>query len=281
MAESESKPQMESISGQHPLVGAVIGDKYAIEGVVHRGRRNDLFVATHTTGLGARQVALKIPHELSLESAEILAREAGVLSVIEHPNVVNMRDVGTDERCAYLALEPLVGETLAERIEADGPLPPSQALPVFWQVLSGLRAVHEAGVVHRDLRPRNVFIEARDDKAPLVWLIDFATARFVRPDHPDAKVEPPYSVGAHRYMAPEQHRGEPSGPWVDIFATGVMLHAALAGELPEPGVKLSDRIGTAAELDDVIAKATSEEPQSRYATALDFQDALTRALLIG
>lgn len=270
-----------SSSEQHALVGAVIGDKYAIEGVVHRGRRTDVFVATQTMGLTSRQVALKIPHDLSIESAEILAREAGVLSVIDHPNVVNMRDVGTDDRCAFLALEPLVGETLAERIEAEGPLSAHEALAVFWQVLAGLRAVHEAGVVHRDLRPRNVFIEARDDKAPLVWIIDFATARFVRPDHPDAKVEPPYPVGAHNYMAPEQHRGEESGPWVDIFATGVMLYAALANELPTPGVKLSERAGTPLELDDVIAKATAEDPAARYESALAFQDALTRALLVG
>lgn len=114
-----------------------------------------------------------------------------------------------------------------------------------------------------------------------MWLIDFATARFVRPDHPDAKVEPPYPIGAHRYMAPEQHRGEESGPWVDIFATGVMLYAALANELPEPGVKLSERAATPPELDDIIAKATAEHPRDRYETALELQDALTRALLVG
>lgn len=264
----------------HPLDGAVIGEKYTIEGLVHHGRRNDVFVASHVVDGHTRQVALKIPHELTIESTEILAREAGVLSVIDHPNVVEMRDVGNDERCAYLALGPLVGETLAERIEHGGPLEPLEALETFWQILAGLRAIHDAGIVHRDLRPRNIFIEARDEQAPLAWIIDFATARFVRPDHPDAQVEPPYPVGAHRYMAPEQHRGEPSGPWVDIYAVGVMLHAALVAELPEPGVPISERGPVMRELDDVVARATADEPTARYGTALEFQDALTRALLI-
>jgi serine/threonine protein kinase len=82
-------------------------------------------------------------------------------------------------------------------------------------------------------------------------------------------------------MAPEQHRGEVTGPWVDIYAIGMMLHAALAGELPEPGTRLSAVREVSPALDDVVAKALAEDPSSRFATALDFQDALTRALLIG
>ena len=156
-----------------------------------------------------------------------------------------------------------------------------EVLGIFWQILSAARAVHAAGVVHRDLRPRNVCLERREGQPPLVKLIDFASARFLRADHPDADREPPYPVGAHRYMAPEQHRGEDTGPWVDVYAIGMMLHAALVGELPEPGARLRDLRDVSQDLDDVVAIALAEAPSERFESALLFQDALTRALLIG
>jgi serine/threonine protein kinase len=126
-----------------------------------------------------------------------------------------------------------------------------------------------------------VCLERRDGLPPFVKLIDFAAAKFYGADHPDSKEEPAYPVGAHRYMSPEQHRGEITGPWVDIYAIGTMLYAALAGELPEPGTRLSDRRTVSEDLDYVVAIALADEPSQRFASALEFQDALTRALLIG
>jgi serine/threonine protein kinase len=268
-------------SDPHPLVGRTLAGKYAATRLLHRGRRNDLFVGQEMVAEAPRSVVVKVPHELSIASAEGLAREAVFLSVILHPNVVASFDVGSDDEHAFLVLEPVVGETLAEIMERTGPMAEPEVLELFWQILSAARAVHEAGVVHRDLRPRNVCLERREGRPPVVKLIDFASARFLRADHPDAKAEPPYPFGAHRYMAPEQLRGEDTGPWVDIYAIGMMLHAALAGELAEPGVRLRDRRPVAPELDEVVAIALADTPASRFASALQFQDALTRALLIG
>jgi serine/threonine protein kinase len=269
-------------SDNHPLVGTTLGGKYSVVRLLHQGRRNDLFIGQEGRGEAARSLVLKIPHELSNESAERLAREAGFLTGIDHPNVVASFDVGSDQEHAFLVLEPIVGETLAEIMERNGPMAEPEVLEIFWQILSAARSVHDAGIVHRDLRPRNVLLSRREGHPPLVKLIDFASARFLRKDHPDAKGEPPYPVGAHRYMAPEQHRGERTGPWVDIYAIGMMLHAALVGELAEPGGRLRDRrrdVGV--ELDEVVAIALADEPSERFESALLFQDALTRALLIG
>lgn len=265
----------------HPLIGRVVNGKYCVVGLLHQGRRNDLFVAQETVRDEVRSLVLKIPHELTNESAEVLAREAAFLSEVRHPNIVLAHEVGSDDDHAYLVLSPIAGETLADTIERTGPMDERDVLGIFWQILSAARAMHDAGVVHRDLRPRNVCLEFRDGHPPLVKLIDFASAKFIRENHPDADEEPPYPVGAHRYMAPEQHRGEVTGPWVDIYAIGMMLHAALVGELPEPGTRLSERREVSAELDDVVAKALAEEPSQRFATALELQDALTRALLLG
>jgi eukaryotic-like serine/threonine-protein kinase len=264
----------------------MLGGKYSVDRLLHQGRRNDLFIGVRGVGSDARSVVLKVPHELSNDSAKVLAREGGFLSVIDHPNVVASLDVGSDEDHAYLVLEPILGsaalgETLAETMERTGPMAEPEVLEIFWQILSATRALHDAGIVHRDLRPRNVCLERREGHPPHVKLIDFASARFVRADHPDAKLEPPYPFGAHRYMAPEQHRGEATGPWVDIYAIGMMLHAALVGELAEPGGRLRDRRRDATvELDEVVAIALADDPRERFESALLFQDALTRALLI-
>ena len=271
----------DDFNDEHSLVRTMLAGKYAVDRLIHRGRRNSLFIGRETVDEAPRSVVVKAPHELSNESAEVLAREAGFLSCIEHPNVVASLDVGSDDRHCYLVLEPIVGETLAETIERAGPMAEPEVLEIFWQILSAARAVHDAGVVHRDLRPRNVCLERREGHPPLVKLIDFASARFLRADHPDAAGEPPYPVGAHRYMAPEQHRGEDTGPWVDIYSIGMMLHAALVGELAEPGARLRDRRDVSPELDEVVAVALAEEPGDRFGSALLFQDALTRALLIG
>jgi len=265
----------------HPLIGRVVNGKYCVVGLLHQGRRNDLFVAQETVRDEVRSLVLKIPHELTNESAEVLAREAAFLSEVRHPNIVLAHEVGSDDDHAYLVLSPIAGETLADAIERTGPMDERDVLGIFWQILSAARAMHDAGVVHRDLRPRNVCLEFKDGHPPVVKLIDFAAAKFMRENHPDADEEPPYPVGAHRYMAPEQHRGEVTGPWVDIYAIGMMLHAALVGELPEPGTRLSERREVSAELDDVVAKALAEDPSQRFATALELQDALTRALLLG
>jgi serine/threonine-protein kinase len=272
--------QFAKTKDDHPLVGTLVGGKYCVLGLLHEGRRNNLFVAQQTSKDTVVSRVLKIPHELSNESAEVLAREAGFLGALSHPNVVTAHDVGTDDERAYLVLEPIAGETLAEAIERTGPIAERQVLEIFWQILSATVAMHEAGIVHRDLRPRNVCLEYREGRPSIVKLIDFAAAKFVRDDHPDSQAEPSYPVGAHRYMAPEQHQGEVTGPWVDVYAIGAMLHAALVGELPEPGARLSDRREASPELDEVLARALAENPAER-STALQFRDMLTRALLIG
>jgi serine/threonine-protein kinase len=265
----------------HPLVGVVVGGKYCVVGVLHRGRRNDLFVAQETHGNLVRSLVLKVPHELSNASAEVLAREAGFLSQLDHPNVVATRDVGIDDERVYLVLDPVDGETLADTLERGGPMDEREVLSVFWQILSATKAMHEAGIVHRDLRPRNVCLEHREGLPDQVKLIDFAAAKFLRASHPDATTEPAYPIGLSRYMAPEQHRGEPAAPAVDVYAVGMMLHAALVGELPAPGARLSEAREVSRELDDVVARALAEDPAARFRSAADFQEALTRALLVG
>lgn len=263
---------------RHPLLGTLLADTYRLDAHLHQGRRNDLLVAEDVQ---RKTWVLKVPREPSNEAAEILAREAAFLSSVDHPNVVAMQDVGADGMWAYLAIESLSGETLADAMERLGPMEEQEVFVIFWQILAGLKATHEADVVHRDMRPRNVFLVTRPQQPPIVKLIDYASGKLLRPGHPDAAAEPPYPVGAHRYMAPEQHRGEVTGPWVDVYGVGAMLHAALVGELPEPGTRVSAHRDVSPALDEVVARAVAEDREERYATAAELQEALTRALLVG
>jgi serine/threonine-protein kinase len=269
-----------STMADHALVGSLLGERYSVEALLHEGRRNDLFIVRDLVDSSTRSLVAKIPHELSTEAVEVLAREAGFLSVIHHPNVVGLHDIGSDDHHAYLLMDAIVGDTLAETLERNGPMAGQEVFEIFWQILAAARAMADVGVVHRDLRPRNISLEHREGRAPLVRVIDFASAKFLSDDHPDSQHEPAYPVGAHRYMAPEQHQGEASGPWVDVYAIGAMLYAALVGELPEAGVQLLEERDVGRPLADVVARAVAEEPGERFLTALEFQDALTRAVLI-
>jgi len=262
----------------HALEGTTLADRYRLDSLLHAGRHNDLFAATDLDD--SRSIVVKVPRDTSNEAAETLAREAAFLGEVRHPNLPEVFDVGADDDRAYLVMEALAGETLAEWVERSGPLPELDVLAVFWQVLSALQALHESGVVHRDLRPRNVFLVHRAARPPRVKILDFASAKFVR-NHPDAELEPRYAAGAHRYMAPEQHRGEIAGPWVDIYSVGAMLHAALAGELPVPGFTLRDRRLVSPALDALVMKAIADEPTARFESAAALQDVLTRTLLVG
>ncbi|MBX3190744.1 MAG: serine/threonine protein kinase [Labilithrix sp.] len=262
---------------RHPLLGTLLADTYRLDSLLHEGRRNDLFVAEDAE---RHRWVLKIPRDASNAETEILAREAAFLSAIDHPNVVAMQDIGADGMQAYLALEALEGETLAEAMERLGAMEAHEVLTIFWQVLAGVKAMHEADVIHRDLRPRNVFLVTREQRPPIVKLIDFASGKLLRPDHPDTSEEPPYPIGAHRYMAPEQHRGEIAGPWVDVYSVGVMLYAAFVGELPEHGTRVSAHREVSPAIDEVVSRALAEDRDERHASAAELQEALTRAILV-
>ncbi|HET9595469.1 MAG TPA: protein kinase [Anaeromyxobacteraceae bacterium] len=151
-----------------------------------------------------------------------MMHEAEAAARLSHPNIVTLYDVGHTEQGAYLILELLRGETLARRLM--GPrLPPEEALGIGTQIAAGLAHAHEHGVVHRDLKPTNVFLcEGRPLKVlDLGIALAFGSTRLV-------------AGGTPAYMAPEQRRGAPEDERSDVFALGVLLHQMIAGAFPFP-----------------------------------------------
>lgn len=173
------------------------------------------------TALG-RSVAFKLVRPGKFEQGEEqIQREAEAIALLSHPNLVTLHDVGRCDAGPYLVLELLRGETLKQRLRR-GPLAPEEALRIALAVASGLAHAHARGVVHRDLKPGNVFL--CEDGA--VKVLDFGLAHAFGQER--------LAGGTPDYMAPEQWRGEPEDARTDVFAVGVLLYRMIAGAPPFP-----------------------------------------------
>jgi eukaryotic-like serine/threonine-protein kinase len=207
---------------------------YEIQSPLGAGGMGEVYRARDTR-LG-RDVAVKVLTEFFAKDPERLRRfeqEARAVAALNHPNIVAVYDIGTQDGRAYLVSELLEGETLREALHG-GQLSTRKATDYAVQVASGLAAAHEKGVVHRDLKPENIFITS-DGR---VKILDFGLAKLVAPEaKPDegATIENvPTSAGAVLgtvgYMSPEQVRGEPVDARSDIFALGAILYEMLSGQ---------------------------------------------------
>ncbi len=184
-----------------------------------------------------REVAVKVLPAAFSRDAERLRRfeqEARAAGLLNHPNILAIYDIGTQEDAPYVVSELLEGETLRERITA-GALPARKAIEIAVQVARGLAAAHEKGIVHRDLKPENVLVTT-DGRAKI---LDFGLAKLTRPDEGAggltqaqtvaAQTDPGLVVGTVGYMSPEQVRGRAVDHRSDIFSFGAILYEMLAG----------------------------------------------------
>ena len=257
-----------------------------------------VFEAEHTT-IG-RLVAVKVLHPIhagSKEAALRFRREARAAGRISHPNVCEVYDLGTvDDGRPYLVMEKLVGETLARRMATAGRLPLTELVEILVQVLSALVAAHQKGIIHRDVKPENVFLATRVGCPPHAKLLDFGAAKTVRAPLRDLDDDVDLTrrgmvMGTPHYLSAEQARGERDlDARVDVYACGVILYEALTGRRPfaatDHGALLRDILGstprpvrelrrtipTAFEV--IVGKAMARNREERYGSAAEFQRAL-------
>jgi tetratricopeptide (TPR) repeat protein/predicted Ser/Thr protein kinase len=209
--------------------GARLGPRYEIVKLLGKGGMGAVYLA-HDHEL-SRRVAVKLiaPH-LSMESwvVERFKREIHLSSIVTHPNVLRVFDLGEHEGVKFLTMQYVEGETLADLIRREGPLPLDSALSLFRQICAGVCAAHAKGVVHRDLKPQNVLVDGERN----VYVTDFglATSQEV-----SALTQTGALLGTPHYMSPEQVKGEPSDARSDVFSAGVILYEMLSGALPYEG----------------------------------------------
>ena len=279
-------------SGWHLKEGQVISH-YRIVAPIASGGMGEVYLAQDEQL--QRNAALKILPSDLLESKDRLRRfqrEARVVSALNHPNILTIFEFGAEEEIQFLAAEFVKGETLRARL-ANGPLTLNETLDIAIQMASALRAAHEAGVVHRDVKPENIMI--REDG--YVKVLDFGLAKLTDRPPPGLSSEtllsqPGLIMGTVTYMSPEQTRAMPTDLRSDLFSLGVVLFEMLSGRVPFAGETTSDVIAEIIqsvppavstyndavpnEMDRIIAKCLEKDPGERYQTTADLLTDLKR-----
>jgi len=274
----------------------LLKDQYRVDTLVGVGGMGAVYRARHE--LTRQSVAIKVLwRDLAENPAEVkrFTREARAASVLAHPNTVRIYDFGTDEGSGsiYMVMEFLDGLKLSDVLRDNPVLRPARAVHIAAQVCKALEEAHGKGVVHRDLKPDNIFLQEVAGENDFVKVLDFGLAKFVSGDFErDNLTKTGYVVGSPEYMAPEQAIGSEVGPAVDIYALGVMLYEILTGDLPfdaettaqvlrkhimehpEPMSELVDDDVPHA-LSAVVMSCLAKDPHDRPASA----DALRKGLL--
>jgi serine/threonine-protein kinase len=214
--------------------GVVIAGQYRLGEKLGVGASGTIWEATRLAD--GETVAIKllrtaVAHDTV--AADRLRREAAALGLAWHPNVVEVYDDGhLPDGTSYLVMERLYGESLASRLKRAGALTPAELTPLALQVCDALGAVHAAGVVHRDLKPGNIFLADPDNEGstPIVKLLDFGIARVEWAETRLTNMGAP--VGTPGYMSPEQEQGVEIDSRSDLFALGGVLYECLSGQPP-------------------------------------------------
>jgi serine/threonine protein kinase len=215
-------------------IGTVLDGRYRIDAVLGSGGMGRVYRGEHT-GIG-RAVAIKVLHadlNRNREAAARFQREALASGRLDHPNIVGVSDFGVlDDGACFLVMEALEGESLGDRIEREKRLPWREALEILRGVMSGLKHAHDRGVVHRDIKPDNVFL-ARKEGELVVKILDFGIAKLYAGSADDpASTRAGLTVGTPAYLSPEQAVGGEIKPASDIYSASIVLFEMLTGRAP-------------------------------------------------
>jgi serine/threonine-protein kinase len=264
--------------------GAVLGGRYEILSPLGRGGMGAVYRARDR--VLEEDVALKVLRRDvagTEERARRFRSEVQLARRVSHWNVCRIHEYGEDGPLRFITMELVEGETLKDALRREGCLPPARAFDVSLQVAQGLAAIHQAGVVHRDLKSANIML----DGSGRVRVMDFGIAK---PEAAPGAAQSGYVVGSPEYMSPEQARGLPVDARSDLYALGVVVHELFTGDVPfradTPVRTLLLHLEKAPALDapslpeglrPVLRRALAKDPAARYASAREVEEALREA----
>jgi hypothetical protein len=277
--------------------GAIVAGKYRLDAVIGEGGMGAVWSATHT-GLGTA-VAIKFISKEFVSSADALRRfdaEAKAAAQLRSRHVVQVFDNGAlEDGTPYIAMELLRGENVYARVHRGGPVALPESVEILAQCAKALARAHAAGIIHRDIKPDNIFIAQPSDEEPLlVKILDFGIAKFATGPNDHGATRTGAVLGTPLYMSPEQARGLKSiDHRTDIYSLGLVAYTMLTGNLAFSSESFGDlllQICTAplpslcanapwlpASMEAWFQRACAREPQYRFGSAQEFAEALRAA----
>ena len=291
-----------AVDPDDPLVGTVLAGRYVVERRIGEGGMGLVYQGVHRDI--DKRVAVKVLRDDLSRRPEVVARfrqEAKSASRIGHENIVDIFDFGETVRGAsYFVMEFLEGEDLGNLLSREVTVEASRACAIVVQCCRALSAAHQKGIIHRDMKPENIFLTKRDGVDDFVKIVDFGIAKMsdIETDGaPGRKLTKTGMIfGTPEYMSPEQAAGKDLDHRVDIYALGVILYECLAGRVPFEGDTfmgvltqhlfadlppirtLNPEARVGAELELVIRKALAKDPDGRYQDTDQLAEALVYAL---
>jgi eukaryotic-like serine/threonine-protein kinase len=269
----------------------VLGGRYRLGSRLGRGGVGEVYEAVQLSD--GERVAVKVLHRRS--STKELRREVAIVERLPAHRVPRVLDIESDGDATYVVMELLEGEDLGARIRRRSRLAPAEAVAILDQLAEVLDVAHEAGVVHRDVKPENVFLVGGEDVID-VRLLDFGVARTARSNTTQSVGRTGYVLGTPGYLAPEQvaeGRG-PVGPATDVFALGALVYRALTGHpafpARQPAAAIYEALnrhppppssfvgGLSADIDAVVALSLAKDPKARFSRASELAAQLRAAV---
>jgi len=264
--------------------------RYEIKGVLGKGAMGLVYDGVDPTL--NRRVAIKTILTKNLDEATAkqytmrFKREVRAVAKVNHPNIVQLYDFGTEGDLAYIVMEYIQGKELKDSFDANNRFDLATIFRIMGELLGALERAHDAGVIHRDIKPANVMLDTKGH----VKLADFGVARVSDPDAEGEKTRVGTVIGTPSYMSPEQTQGQAIDHRTDLFSAGVMFYQLLTGKKPFEGTGFalqkkiiqddpvwpSQLIEVPPAFDRVVARARAKEPDDRYPTARKFAEDLKK-----
>ena len=278
-----------------PLISQLVADRYRILRKLGEGGMGSVYLAEHV--VIEKKFALKVLAPELARRADLVARflqEARSASRIGHENVIDISDFGqSPDGLVYIAMEFLDGKDLGEIVRKDGALSWRDAREIVLQICRALRAAHDKSIVHRDMKPENIFLIQREGQPHFVKILDFGIAKVMGLDPNGPRLTRTGMIfGTPEYMAPEQAEGKDTDHRADIYAVGCIMYHLITGQTPfvaesfmtmltkhlmedpvPPSVRRPDLVITP-EMDALVLKALEKDRDKRWQSMAELLEAV-------